>query len=144
MMAQLGRKHVAEWILHKGYRCVRRKRLYFVLIWNTSGRIKLSYGYKFGIYWWHIISDAIGEVSRKQMSLKPGSTLLTQHKITNLPFHSTVFNLSFHKNLYQPLIHNGGVIRCFFTCTRISYTLSANKRKAGQLLLLLQMCRCYH
>jgi hypothetical protein len=31
-----------EWILYKSYRRVRRKRLYFVLIWNTSGRIKLS------------------------------------------------------------------------------------------------------
>jgi len=32
MMAQLGPKHVAELILHKGYRCVRRKRLYFLLV----------------------------------------------------------------------------------------------------------------
>jgi len=31
MMAQLGPKHVAKWILHKGYRCVRRKKLNFVL-----------------------------------------------------------------------------------------------------------------
>jgi hypothetical protein len=27
MMAQLGPKHVAEWKLHKGYRCVRRKTI---------------------------------------------------------------------------------------------------------------------
>jgi len=31
---QLGPKHVAEWILHKGYRCVRRKT--FVLCFNME------------------------------------------------------------------------------------------------------------
>jgi len=30
-MAQLGPKHVAEWILHKGYRCVRRKTIVLCL-----------------------------------------------------------------------------------------------------------------
>jgi len=31
MMAQLGLKHVAEWILHKGHRCVRRKTIVLCL-----------------------------------------------------------------------------------------------------------------
>jgi len=40
-MAQLGPKHVAEWILHKGYRCVTRKMIVLCslpisLLWQSS------------------------------------------------------------------------------------------------------------
>jgi hypothetical protein len=41
MMAQLGPKHVAEWILHKVYRCVRRKTI--VLCFKDLAWISLRF-----------------------------------------------------------------------------------------------------
>jgi len=44
MMAYLGPKHVAEWILHEGYRCVRWKTI--VLCFNIehigTNKVKLK------------------------------------------------------------------------------------------------------
>jgi hypothetical protein len=42
MMAQLGPKHVAEWILHKVYRCVRRKKIVLCFKIKHIGKNKVK------------------------------------------------------------------------------------------------------
>jgi hypothetical protein len=93
-------------ILHKGYRCVRWKRLYFVLIWNTLGRIKLSSAVEssikfnrnaFSVFGANIWSNLKWTVSKHKVT-----TVLTHYSHRYLRRYTVTHTSVFYRNLLCP------------------------------------------